>query len=271
VTKNIVLILKSLAKNILIWAAFGAGFYYLLSFTTAQSIVLGVLFGSIFLELWVVGKKSDTSADFIPYQVSIRINKPRDLLIKCRLVETEEDWEQLCKRVDDKSVLRRGLNFTVLSLSKDRLPHLIWWDDHKTFHAGGLSFEELIQGVELPNRLGHPRVWTPCLYFGFRHGIGSGGYNLAVSVPDSWWDAKNTEKLATEKDYSTGSVYITVGVLPYGEIGLDYEARRQNRKTELEKLGWTIRDFHEYDAPGLDSIEVQNEYFSVEQRFLEAD
>lgn len=151
------------------------------------------------------------------------------------------------------------------------MPHLIWWDDHKIFQAGGLSFEVLLQGIEFPSRSGYPRAWTPRLYFGFRHGIGSGGYNLAVSVPDNWWGEKNTEKVAIDKDYSAGSVYITVGVLPYGEIGLDYEARRQDRKAELEKLGWTIKDFHEADAPGLDSIEVQNEYFSVVQQFLETD
>lgn len=268
--KWVVTALKNWGTSILIWGALAAGFYYWFSFTAAQSIVLGVLFGSIFLGLWAVGTKADTSADFIPYRVSIRIHNPRDLLFKCKLVETEDDLEQLWNRVDDTSMLRRGLNFTVLALSKRGLPHLIWWDDHKTFQAGGLSFEDFIQGIEFPWRSGFPRAWTPRLYFGYRHGMGS-GYNLAVCVQDRWWEEKNIENVATEKDYSTGSVYITVGVLPYGEIGLDYEARRQDRKAELEKLGWAIKDFHEPDAPGMDSIEAQNEYFSVQQHFLEPD
>lgn len=114
--RRVVPALKNWTKSILIWGALAAGFYYWFSFTAAQSIVLGVLFGSIFLGLWAVGAKADTSADFIPYRVSIKIHNPRDFLSKCKLVETEEDWEQLCKRVDDTSVLRRGLNFTILSV-----------------------------------------------------------------------------------------------------------------------------------------------------------
>jgi hypothetical protein len=262
--------LKNWAKNILVWGALAAGFYYWLSFTAAQSVVLGILFGSIFLELLGLGKKANKSADFIPYRVSIRIHNHRDFLFKSGLVQTEEAWEGLWKTVDDTSILRRGLNFTVLSLSKEGLPHLVWWDDHKTFLAGFPSFEDDIQGVELLSSHRLNGKFAPRLYFGYRHGTLSGGYNLAVCVVEDWWDKNKTEKLQGYKDHS-GSVYISLCALPYGELGLDYEARRQDRKKELEKLGWTIKDFHESDAPGLDSIRVENDCFSVEQQFLEPD
>jgi len=62
-----------------------------------------------------------------------------------------------------------------------------------------------------------------------------------------------------------------LGTLPYGELGLDYEARHEDRKTELEKLGWTIKDVRDDEIRGWDRIEVQNEYFSVSQRFCETD
>jgi hypothetical protein len=62
-----------------------------------------------------------------------------------------------------------------------------------------------------------------------------------------------------------------LGTLPYGEIGLDYEARRQDRKSELKNLGWTIKDHHDAEMPSWDTIEVQNEYFSVSQQFCETD
>ncbi|HEV3483006.1 MAG TPA: hypothetical protein VGR97_11850 [Candidatus Acidoferrales bacterium] len=262
--------LKNWTKNILVWGALAAGFYYWFAFTAAQSVVLGILFGCIFWELLGLGKKADTNADFIPYRVSIRIHNHRDFLFKSGLVQSEEAWERVWKTVDDTSILRRGLNFTVLSLNKEGLPHLVWWDDHKTFLAGLPSFEDDIQGLELLSSHRLNGKFTPRLYFGYLHGTLSGGYNLAVCVVEDWWDKNKTEKLQGYKDHS-GSVYITLGALPYGELGLDYEARRQDREKELEKLGWTIKDFHEWDAPGLNSIRVENDYFSVEQQSLETD
>lgn len=136
-------------------------------------------------------------------------------------------------------------------------------------HLSLPSFEDDIQGVELLSGHRLNGKFSPRLYFGYRHGTRSGGYNFAVCVVEDWWDKNKTEKL--EAEHLTGSVYITLGMLPYGEIGLDYAARRQDRRKELEKLGWTIKDFHEWDTPGLDSIQVQNEYFSVSQTFLETD
>jgi hypothetical protein len=115
--------------------------------------------------------------------------------------------------------------------------------------------------------------WSPRLYFGFRHGKGH-GYNLAVCVRDWWWEKNKTpeiEGIETQNDHRTGSVYLAFGTLPYGEIGVDYDARRQDRKTELTKLGWTIKDYNEPEMPNWNTIEVQNEYFSVSQQFCETD
>jgi len=178
-----------------------------------------------------------------------------------------EDWKQICERIDDTSILRRGFNFTVLSLNKDGLPHLTWLDDYKIFRAGMPSFEDVIQGLEFPDEFGK---WSPRLYFGFRHGKGR-GYKLALNVRENWWEKNKTENIETEKEYHTGSVYMVFGALPQAELGLDYEVWHQDRKTELEKLGWTIKDTHDSEFRSWDTIEVQNDYFSVSQRFLETD
>jgi hypothetical protein len=132
------------------------------------------------------------------------------------------------------------------------------------------SFEDPIQRLEFPSEFSLDRKWSPRLYFGFRHGKGR-GYNLALCVRDHWWEKNKTENIETEKEYHTGSIYMIFGALPYGELGLDYEARHQDRKTELEKLGWTIKDTQDPEFSGWNTIEVQNEYFSVSQRFLETD
>lgn len=258
-------------KPLTLYAVLWAGFRYWLEFGNTQSIVFAFLFGSCYFGFKELSKKTEKAEDFIPYRVSISLHNSRDLLFKYNFVKTEEDWKQVCENTKDTSIFRRGLNFTVLSLSKEGLPHLIWWDDYKIFLAGIPSFEDAIQGLEFSSEFSLDRKWSPRLYFGFRHGRGR-GYNLALSVRENWWEKnKTTEKIETEREYHTGSIYLIFGTLPYGEIGFDYEARHQDRKTELEKLGWTIKDYHDPEFSNWDTIEVQNEYFSVSQTFCEMD
>jgi len=256
------------------YAILWAGFRYWLEFTNPQSIVLAILFGSCYYGFKELRKKTEKADDFIPYRVSINIHNQRDLLLKFNLVKTDEDWNQLVE-IDENSFLRRGLNFTVLSLTKEGLPHLIWWEDHKIFQAGIPSFEEAIQEVKLPYESALGRGgWSPRLYFGYRHGKAK-GYTLALCLWKRWWEKnKPTEisQLETDEEHDTGSIYLVLGTLPYGEIGNDYEARGQDRKTELEKLGWTIKDYDEPGAPrAWAKLEVQNEYFAVSQQDCETD
>src|SRR6266403_819265 len=257
-------------KPLVLYAALWAGFRYWLDFDNKQSIVFAFLFGSCYFGFKELRKKTERAEDFIPYRVSFTIHNAHDLLFKYNFLKTEEEWKQLCETSKDTSVLRRGLNFTVLSLSKDGLPHLIWLDDHKVFRAGMPSFEEPLDGLELPNEPPMRRNWSPRLYFGFRHGKGH-GYAVALCVRDKWWEKTKTpeiEKTEIDNEYDTGSVYLIIATLPYGEIGLDYAARRQDRKTELTKLGWTIKDTSEPEI-SWEIIEVQNEYFSVSQQYCE--
>jgi hypothetical protein len=263
---------KPLALYGILWA----GFHLWLNFDNTQSMVFAFLFGSCYFAFREINRKTEKAEDVIPYQVSVNIHDPRSLLFKLKFIKTEEDWKQVCERTKDTSILRRGLNFTVLSLSKEGLPHLIWWDDHKMFFAGLPSFEEAMQGLELPNEdpiskeMGD-KGWSPSLYFGFRHGKGH-GYNVALCVNSSWWEKNKTSgelEIDEDEDYLTGSTYLIVGTLPYGEIGLDYEARNQERKAELEKLGWTIKDYQDPEISEFSRIEVQNKYASVTQRWCE--
>jgi hypothetical protein len=265
-------LMKLLALCAILWA----GFRYLWSLNNKESIFFALLCGSVciaFLELY---RRTEKAEDFVPYRVSISIEEPHDLLFNYNLLKSEEDWKRLCEKAKDTSIFNRGLNFTVLSLSKDGLPHLIWWDDHKIFLAGMPSFEEEIQGLEFPcedriRRGFENGVWSPSLYFGFRHGKGR-GYNLALRVRSDWWEKNKAQnKVETDGDYLTGSVYLLLGALPYGEIGLDYEARGQARKVELEKSGWTLNDYQDPEISEFSRIEVRNEYFSVSQHFCETD
>lgn len=89
---------------------------------------------------------------------------------------------------------------------------------------------------------------------------------------EQWWEnnkTSETENIEIDKEYHTGSVYLILGTLPYWELGLTYADRGRDRKTELTKLGWTIKDYHEPEMSSWDTIEVQNEYFSVLQQFCE--
>lgn len=267
------LIWNNWIKPIALYASLWAVFHYWLDFGNKQSIVFALLFGSCYFGFKELSKKTEKAEDFIPYTVSITFHNAYDALLKYGLLKTEEEWNQLCEKLKDSSLLRRGFNFTVVSLGKEGLPHLIWWDDHKIFRAGSLSFEETLDGLELPNETLRRTKWSPRLYFGYLHGRGR-GYTLALCVREEWWKKNKTpeiEKAETDIDHLTGSVYLVLGTLPYGEIGLDYEARRQDRKTELTKLGWTINDYHEPEVPAWDRFEVQNEYFSVSQQFCEMD
>jgi hypothetical protein len=264
---------QAFVKPLAVYAALWAAFHYWLDFTNLQSIVLGVLFGSCYFGFKELSKKTEKAEDFIPYRVSIRIHNPRDLLFKYKFLKTEEEWDQLGKTVKDTSVLNRGINFTVLSLSKEGLPHLIWWDDHKMFLAGLPSFEEILQGLEIPHEPPMTRSWSPSLYFGYRRGKGVGD-TIALGVRKNWWDKNKTPEIAnteTDEEYDTGSVYLVLGTLPYWELGVCYESRGRDRQTELTKLGWTIKDYHDPEFSSWSTIEVQNEYFSVSQRFCETD
>lgn len=130
------LIWEGFIKPLALYAILWAGFHYWLDFGNKQSIAFAVLFGTCYLGYKELYKRTEKAEDFIPYRVTIRIHNQHDLFFKYRLVKSEEEWNQLGEKVKDTSILRRGLNFTVLSLSKDGLPHLIWWDDHKIFLAG---------------------------------------------------------------------------------------------------------------------------------------
>jgi hypothetical protein len=266
------LIWENWIRPLVLYAALWAGFRYWLDFENKQSIVFAFLFGSCYFGFKELRKKTERAEDFIPYHVSITLRNAHDLLFKYNFLKTEEEWKQLCETSKDTSVLRRGLNFTVLSLGKNGLPHLTWWDDHKIFRAGLPSFEEVLEGLKLPNESPVRWEWSPRLYFGFRHGTRH-GYAIALCVRDKWWEKNKPEikGIEIEKEPHEDSVYLMLGTLPYGEIGLDYAARRQDRKTELTKLGWTIKDFHEPEVPTLDRIEVQNEICSVSQQFCEMD
>lgn len=266
------LIWENWIKPLALYAALWAAFRYWLDFENMRSIVFAFLFGSCYLGLRELNKKTEKAEDFIPYHVSVRIHNPHDLLFRYNLLKTEEEWNQLWEKVKDTSVLHRGLNFTVLSLSKDGLPHLTWWNDHNMFLAGQPSFEESIDGLELPSEPPIERKWSPRLYFGYRHGKHP-GYAIALNVTDDWWRKNKDPKDKTEIDneYHTGSVYLILATLPYGEIGLDYDTRHQDRNTELKKLGWTVKDYHDPERPSWDTIEAQNEYFSVSQHFCETD
>jgi len=259
-------------KPLALYAALWAGFHYWLDFDNKQSVVFALFFGWCYFGFSKLNKKTEKAEDFIPYRVSITIHNAQDLLLKYKLLKTEEEWTQLSLK--ETSVLQRGFNFTVLSLSKDGLPHLTWLDDYKVFRAGMPSFEIPLEGLELLNEPpGRSSKWSPLLYFGYLHGKGH-GYTIALCVRDKWWEknkTSETEKTEIDNEYHTGSVYLTLGTLPYGEIGLDYEARRQDRKTELTKFGWTIKDYHEPQVPAWDRFEVQNEYFSVSQQDCETD
>jgi len=275
-SKVLRLIWERVVRRLTVCAILWAGFRYWLDLGNLQSVAFAVLFESCHFGFEELNKKTEKAEDFIPYRVSVGIHNPHGLLFKYKFAKTEEDWKNIVEQIKDTSIFRRGLNFTVLSLSKEGLPHLIWWDDYKTFLAGIPSFEDTIQGLELPedDPVTLDGKWSPRLYFGIHHGFRHGkghGYNLALCVRDYWWDKNKTENIETEKEYLTGSVYLVFGTLPMGELGLDYDALHQDRKTELEKFGWTIKDTHDPEFSSWNTIEVQNEYFSVSQRFCETD
>jgi hypothetical protein len=267
------ILLENWLKTLVVYGILWAGFRYWLEFDNKQSIVFAIFFGGFYFGLKEVRTKGVVAEDFIPYTVNISVTNWHDLLLKFKFVQNEEEWKKLCESVKETSVLRRGLNFTVLSLSKEGLPHLIWLDDHKIFRAGILSFEEELEGIAIAHE--RPMItshWSPRLYFGFHHAKGR-GYTLALCVRDTWWEKNKTTataKIETDIDHMTGSTYLVLATLPYGEIGLDYEKRGQERDKELTACGWRVEDKHDSEM-NWHMTKTENEYFSVSQRDCEMD
>jgi len=183
-------------------------------------------------------------------------------------VKTEEEWKQLGERVKETSPFRRGFQFTVLSKGSDGLPHLLYWNDQKIFLSGMPSFEEPLEELKFPLGNVIRREWSPRLFFGYRSGKQK-GYTMGLCVREEWWNTIKTPDIAnTEiyKEHYTGSVYLILATLPYGEIGMDYGERGQDRKKELADRGWEIKDYHEPELPACDSIEARHTYFAVSQQ-----
>jgi hypothetical protein len=130
---------------------------------------------------------------------ALKLHNPHDFLFKYNLVKTEDEWNQFRQTVKETSVLQRGLSFTVLSLNKDGLPHLIWLDDYRVFRAGMPSFEETLEGLELADEVVPHWKFAPSLYFGYLHGK-THGYKLALNVRKNWWEKNRTSE--TEKNGS---------------------------------------------------------------------
>ncbi len=259
-------------KPLIIYGLLWAGLHYWLDFNQKQSVVFAIIVGGGYFWLKELSQTTEKTDDFVPYTVSVRVKNWRDLLFKYKFVKTDEEWKQLCEKVKDTSVFRRGFNFTVLSQTHDGLPHLLWWDDHKIFQAGIPSFEEAIAEIQFRSEPPLSWEWSPHLYFGYRHAGKQKGYTVALCVREEWWEKnKTTETANTEiyKEYHTGSVYLLLATLPYGEIGLDYEKRGQDRKKELTERGWTIKDYHEPEMSHWDSMEVENQFLSVSQQDCE--
>jgi len=269
--KAVWLIWRNWIKPLFIYGIFFVVFRHWLDFDDKQSVVFAFLFGSGYLGFKELGKKAEKEDDFVPYRVCVNITKPRDFLAKYGLIKSDEDWKALCEKSHEPglSVLGKGLNFTVLSLGREGGPHLIWWDDCQVFLAGLPSFEEEIKELELPHQFGSGSVtWSPRLYFGFEHGKGR-GYTLALRLNSDWWKKyKTLDTVEIDEDYLTGAAYLVLAKLPYGELGLDYEARGQKRETELARSGWTIKDICEPET-NWSMIEVQKDELSVSQRFCE--
>jgi hypothetical protein len=59
--------------------------------------------------------------------------------------------------------------------------------------------------------------------------------------------------------FASGSVYLILATISFGELGLDYQKRGQNRKKELDARGWLIRDY-DGEIPALRTIEIQNSH-----------
>jgi hypothetical protein len=259
----------SWVKPLIIYGLLWAGFHYWLDFNQKQSIVFSLIVGGGYFWLKELSK---AAGEFIPYTVSVKVKNWYDLLFKYKFVKSEEEWKLLCEKAKDSGVFRRGFNFTVLSMGRNGLPHLLWWDDHKMFLAGIPSFEEPIGEIQFRVEPPMSWEWSPRLYFGYLHGGKQKGYTLALCVREEWWEKNKTPETAAaeiSKEPHTASVYLILATLPYGEIGLDYERRGEERKKELTERGWIVRDFHEPEVPNLDSIAVENQFCSVSHQFRE--
>lgn len=262
---------KSWVKPLVLFAVIWAAFHYWLDFSNKQSIVFAFLFGSIYQSLTELGAKTTKTKDFEPYRVRVGVHNWHDLLFKYKLVKSEEEWKQLVDRVKNTSPFRRGFSFTVLSKDGDNLPHLLYWNDQKIFLSGLPSFEEPIEELKIKDISGIRWEWSPKLFFGYRPG-NQRGYTMGLSVWEEWWDSVKTPDIAnTEmyKEHHTGSVYLILATLPYGEFEMDYKERGQDRAKELSDRGWTINDQNEPEM-GWHSIEAKHTYFSVSQHDCQA-
>jgi hypothetical protein len=268
--KTVWSLVKLLIGFVLVWYCF----QYFLGFNERQSIVFALLVVGGFNGLRSLAVSANRAREFTPYTVSIRVQNARDLLFDYKFLRTDEEWKNLCEKATDASVLRRGINFTVLTVDSYGLPKLIFWDDHKRFISGIPQFPEPIREIQFKREDGLSSCdWSPRLYFGHKTGKGK-GYSLGLIVPEGWWKKVADGALANSDiltEHHVSDTYLFLATIPYGEIGLNYKQRKQDRKKELSDRGWTLEDFHEPGLRRLDEFRIEQKYFSVSQRFCETD
>ncbi len=260
-----------LAKWAILWAALWYGFRHWVEFSSVQASTLALLFAAAYFWLRDLQKAQANADTFRPFHVSISVHNCRDLLLGFKLLNSTEEWEEFReKALEGHNVLRHGINFTVLSLNNEGWPNLIYWDDHKTF-LSEMELEESINGIELVDAelLTREHKWSPRLYFGkLGESNGHAGYGLGLVVRSNWWKATAKGNSANaepqEDNYSAGTLYLPIAILPCGELGLHYG--KGKREEELKKRGWECKDFHAPEI-GMHESRVEQKYFEVRQRY----
>jgi hypothetical protein len=251
-----------LVKPMLLIGFISAVFYYWLNFTINQSVILGFMFSGIYIVLKELEAKTTKPKDFEPYRVHVNIHW-RDLLFKYKLLKNEEEWKQFVERYDNSSVVVTGINFTVLSIDGDNWPYLLYWDDRKIFKYGIPSFEAYIEDLKFPSVPGERFEWSPSIFFGHKTGKQK-GYTMGLCVNGDWWESIKTPDITDTEVYKrpeSGHVYLILATLPFGELGMDYKERGEDRDKELAVRGWKKIE-QDYEMRGAD-IGVKHTYFSV--------
>lgn len=286
------LIVKALAKSLVLAAVLYAGFRYFGDFSRNQSTVLTAVawMGYGLYENLSLSRKTEDI--FAPFCVTLFPNWYQ-LLSDFKLIRDEEDWKRLCEASEKiptskYNVLRSGFWFTVIKppQSNGLLPGLTFWNNEKVFlnelelnvpvieaEESGLSF----RFGEKHKFFDHPS-WSSLPRIVFKWG--SGGYEIGLKVQYDWWkercasgELKELANVKEDRDHLCGTTRLLIATLPYSEFAayyqnVDYAAQQKQQEAwdkQLAAHGWQRKDDDDSEIRDPWS-HVEHKYFSVSHR-----
>jgi hypothetical protein len=264
-------------------------------FSLRQSAVLGPSMAFVVFVIVFIHEQTRPRNRFIPYYVRVVPNWYQ-ILEDFKLVSTPEEWKSIRESVKQLSlaqhhVFRDGLFFAVLQASQDLRHCLIFWSRANTF-SGKVDFQWDMNPVQVgrededSKELIQQGLLSSSQEIHFFMKPGKEGYDLGLSVPDSWWRRLKGSCPSPEEeeiDQATGYVKLVLARISQREWDLYWEPEvwdskyffktvpqiKTRREEFRQKFGW--KTVMHPDIPELKirwPEEMEHKYLRMEHRAI---